>query len=288
MFLSTTSIVIMAIGTVLSVLFLVVLGLSGKYNDYIAPLDEKEFPLHDLYGFGFMMLDIFHYNFNSKKNIERKKESELWYGGQYAVFYVKAIAAQKITLSTIIFLFGFILFGFTNEIVVIVIMGIMAFAIYMYFGDVVKSRLNKRAEILLSEFPDVVAELALLINAGMIMKEAWRKIAENGNGEIHKFMKQAVIEIDNGTSEIDAYNNFGINCIIPEIRKFTSTMVQGLTKGNSEFSEMLKQQNNEIWIQRQNRVRQTGEKAASKLLIPILVMFIGILVMIIVPIFANI
>ena len=226
-------------------------------------------------------------NFNSKKNIDRKKECELWYGSQFAVYYVKAIAAQKITISTIVFLAGFIFFGMTNEPVVIFVTMVMAFAIYKYYSDIVNSKLKKRRELLINEFPDVVAELALLINAGMIMKEAWRKVADNGNGEIHKFMKQAVIEIDNGSSEIEAYNNFGINCMVPEIRKFTSTMVQGLTKGNNEFSEMLKQQNNEIWIQRQNHVRQIGEKAASKLLIPILIMFIGVLIMIIVPIFAN-
>lgn len=287
MFLTTTSIVIMTIGTILAAIFIIILLASGKYKEYITPLDEKEFPLHEIYGFGFLILDLVHYNFNSKKNIERKKECELWYGNQFAVYYVKVIAAQKITIAAIIFLTGFVFFGLTNEIVVILVTTAMAAAIYVYYGDIVKNRLKKRREMLMGEFPDVVAKLALLINAGMIMKEAWRKVADNGKGEIHSFMKQAVIEIDNGSSEIEAYSNFGVNCMVPEIRKFTSTMVQGLTKGNSEFSEMLKQQNNEIWMQRQNHVKQLGEKAASKLLIPILIMFIGILIMIIVPIFAN-
>lgn len=288
MFLSTSSVVIMAIGTVLCLLFVIILLTSKKYDAYIAPLDEKEFPLHELYGFGYRMMEVFHYDFNTKKNVERKKYSELWYGKQYAVFYVKAITAQKITLATVIFLFGFIIFGFANDVIVLLVMCIMSFAVYMYYGDILKNRIQKRSEELLREFPDVVSELALLINAGMILKEAWRKIAESKEGEIYSFMKKAVIDMDNGMSEVDAYNQFGVNCMIPEIRKFTSTIVQGFTKGNSEFAEMLKQQNNEIWLQRQNNVRQSGEKASSKLMVPILIMFIGILIMIIVPIFANI
>ena len=49
----------------------------------------------------------------------------------------------------------------------------------------------------------------------------------------------------------------------------------------------VKEQSREIWNIRRNLIKQQGEKAASKLLIPICVMFVGILIMIIVPIFTN-
>ena len=85
-------------------------------------------------------------------------------------------------------------------------------------------------------------------------------------------MQGAVEEMGNGVAEVDAIFRFGKRCIIPEIKKFSSTLVQGLIKGNSELAMMLQTQ---------------GEKAASKLMIPIVIMFIGILIMIIVPIFTN-
>ena len=81
--------------------------------------------------------------------------------------------------------------------------------------------------------------------------------------------------------------NFGSRCIIPEIKKFTSTIIQGMTKGNSELTAMLQEQSKEVWQLKKQLVRREGEKAASKLLIPICVMFVGILIMIIVPIFTN-
>jgi tight adherence protein C len=75
--------------------------------------------------------------------------------------------------------------------------------------------------------------------------------------------------------------------MMPEIRKFASTLIQGLVKGNSELGYMLKVQSREVWSERCHNVRRQGEKAAGKLLIPITIMFIGILIMVIVPIFSS-
>ena len=145
---------------------------------------------------------------------------------------------------------------------------------------------NKTNEVL-NDFADVVSKLALLVNAGMIMREAWEKVAYTGESEIYQEMKNVIVDINNGVSEIDAYTDFGMRCTSPEIKKFTSTIIQGMVKGNRELVEMIKQQSREIWDAKRHRVKQQGEKAASKLLIPICIMFIGILIMIIVPIFAN-
>ena len=94
--------------------------------------------------------------------------------------------------------------------------------------------------------------------------------------------------MQNGVSDIDAVYNFGVRCIIPEVKKFASTIVQGMTKGNSELAAMLQEQSKEAWQIKKQLVRREGEKASSKLLLPLCIMFIGILIMILVPIFANI
>ena len=119
------------------------------------------------------------------------------------------------------------------------------------------------------------------------MKEAWEKVAYTGESELYKEMQRVCVNMHNGMSEVDAYTEFGSRCTSPEIKKFTSTMVQGLIKGNRELAEMIKQQSREIWEAKRHRVKQQGEKAASKLLIPICIMFIGVIIMIIIPIFAN-
>ena len=100
-------------------------------------------------------------------------------------------------------------------------------------------------------------------------------------------MRKVNEEIDNGTSEIDALYNFANRCVTPEIKKFTSFIVQGLEKGSKDLANALTNQTRELWeLKKQNTLRQ-GELASSKLMIPLMVMFIGILIMIIGPIMTN-
>ena len=287
MFLEFSSIIIMAVGTILAGIYIILLMGSVKYKSMIEPLSEKEYPLHDIYGVGFMVLDLFHYQFQSKSDYKRRQAVELLYEAKYSDYYMRVIGAQRITLSALLAIAGFALFGLSNDMTILVlILGFSALAFY-YFGTVPEEKIKKRSNEILSDFPDVVSKLALLINAGMIMKEAWKKVTEGGKGALYDEMRITLEEIDNGVSELDAYYNFSLRCVVPEIKKFTSTVMQGLVKGNREFSLMIKQQSKEIWDVKKHYVKQQGEKAASKLMIPISIIFLGIIIMIIVPIFSN-
>mgnify|MGYP003299996078 CR=1 FL=1 len=53
-----------------------------------------------------------------------------------------------------------------------------------------------------------VSKLALLTNAGMILREAWQEVAQGGEGTIYKEMRLAVDEMNNGVADIDAIYNF--------------------------------------------------------------------------------
>ena len=139
----------------------------------------------------------------------------------------------------------------------------------------------------MKDFSEVVSKLALLTNAGMILREAWELIAGAGQGTFYEEMRLSVDEMHNGISEVEAYRRFGIRCMIPEVKKFSATLIQGTEKGNKELTTMLQEQSAEVWNVRKQNVRREGEKAASKLMLPIFMMFIGILIMVVVPIFTN-
>lgn len=53
------------------------------------------------------------------------------------------------------------------------------------------------------------------------------------------------------------------------------------------MAKALQQQSAEVWEQKKQIVKRKGEKAANSLMIPVFLMFGGILIMVIVPIFAN-
>lgn len=166
-------------------------------------------------------------------------------------------------------------------------MVVMAITLFYYCIKTTQRKILSRSEELLSEFANVVSKLALLTNAGMILHEAWRQVAESGEGVMYDEMKTVCIDMDNGVSESEALRLFGLRCIIPEIKKFTSTITQGLSKGNTELSIELQKQSKELWMFKKQNVKRQGEIAANKLMLPIVIMFIGILIMVIIPIFAN-
>ena len=287
MFLSIQSLVIMGIGTVVTLFFLIMLVTSGRYDMYLETLDSKEYPVFQLYGVGFRINDLIRMDFSRKSERKRKQQLALLKGDQLAEYYLRVNAAERTTFASLCVVAGFIMYGISREIIVLILLiGFGALA-YYYVSTIPSETIKKKTDAILNEFADVVSKLALLVNAGMILREAWEMIAYSGEGELYDEMKLVCVNINNGMSEIDAYTEFGTRCTASEIKKFTSTIIQGVVKGNKELVEMIKMQSREMWNSKQHRVRQQGEKAASKLLIPTCIMFIGVLIMIIVPIFAN-
>ena len=287
MFLSTSSIVIMAVGSVISMIYIVLLMVSKKYDYLIEPLTGKEWMLKEVYGPGFLICDMIKYDFTSKVERTRRRDLGLLYDARYTDYYLRVCAAQRISLSMLIVVLGFAIFGLVNDVLILVVLAVFGVVAYYYFSGLQTEQIKKRSDIFLSDFPDIVSKIALLINAGMILKEAWIRVAGTGTSPIYQEMQRTVDDMENGMAEVDAYYAFGTRCVIPEIKKFSSTLSQGVVKGNAELVTMVQEQNAEIWLARKHRAKQQGEKAGGKLMIPIMIMFVGILIVIIIPIFAN-
>lgn len=285
--LSIMDFVIYGIGLFLLILWMFFFAKGKKNANLFDALDEKDYPLKEVYFVGYAVMELTKYEYKSKHDRKLRKEISVLYGDKYADYYIRVIYSQKVTFGLTLLALAAPLYGMANSLAAALIMVMFAFVAYYYFGTVTENKIMKRSEEMLSDFSNVVSKLALLTNAGMIMREAWEEVAYTGETTLYKEMQTTVNEMNNGVSEIDALFNFGTRCIIPEIKKFTSTIVQGIVKGNSELTFMLQEQSKEVWAAKKQNVRRQGEKAASKLLIPILIMFVGILVMILIPIFTN-
>lgn len=263
--------------------------LKGKKDESLFdPLNEKDFPLKQIYFVGYAVMETLHYEYKSKRDRKLRKEISVLYGDKYAEYYLRVVYAQKVTFAMLMLCLAAPLYGLGDEPLLFVIMVAFAGLAFYYFGSLTEQMILKRSQEMLHDFSNVVSKLALLTNAGMILREAWEQVAYTGDGTIYKEMQASIVEMENGVSEVDALFNFGSRCMIPEVKKFASTLIQGIVKGNAELCEALTQQSKEVWNLKKQQARREGEKAASKLMIPIAMMFVGILIMIIIPIFANI
>ena len=286
--LSLLDIVLYAVGALLMALWLLLFVVGMKHAYLFEQLDEKEYPLKDVYFVGYALMGLLRYEYKSKSDRKIRKELNILYGEKYADYYIRVIHAQKTTFALTLLVMAVPLYGLANDIMAALVMLMFAGLAYYYFGTLTSEKIIKRSEEMLNDFCNVIAKLALLTNAGMIMRDAWEDVARTGTTVLYQEMQLSVQHMGNGQSLPDALYEFGVRCVIPEIKKFTSTVVQSIRKGNEDIAEMLQAQSKEVWAMKKQNVRRQGEKASSKLLLPLVMMLIGILVMVIVPIFANI
>ena len=145
--------------------------------------------------------------------------------------------------------------------------------------------IRKRRNALQMEFPEFVNKLTLLVNAGMTISKAWEKIINENKKEhiLYNEMRFALMEIKAGKPEGVAYEEFARRCHVKEITKFVSVIVMNLRRGGSEVVPVLQAQGNECWEMRKNAARQMGEEASTKILIPLMIMFLGIVLIVSTP-----
>lgn len=278
------TLLVLTVSTILAGFWLV---LHFKYKDQFTEvmngIDPEEYQVPELFYIGFGFMELVHYNLYTDKARKKIKEISEIRGKKYAQYYYYVMEGAKITyLLTILPLF-LLLACLANEVLLVFLGIVGSFLLVWYMDETMKDKLTERREELMRDFPKMLSKMTLLINSGMIMKEAWKKVAENGEGVLYQEMRDTVAEQNMGITELDSYVNFADRCNVKEIRRFTSTLIQNLQKGNAEMTYFLKELTTEMWEFKKNEVKRQGEAANSKLLIPTAMIFIGILAMIMAP-----
>lgn len=284
------NIVFLALSLFSCLSFVLLILISGEFEEYIKPLNKKEFMMPEIYGVGFKIIKIFKFEFKSREANQTRENVSVLYGERYADYYMRVVYAQKISLTYLIFAIGCGLSALaegTDKIIILGLILIVCGALYYYFSTLPKAKVKQRSARFMDEFPNAVSTIALLVNSGMILREAWREVSMSEDTELYMEMRKVNEDIDNGVAEVDALYNFANRCVTPEIKKFTAFIVQGLEKGSRDLANALRNQTDELWELKKQNILKRGELASSKLMIPLMIMFIGILIMIMGPIMTN-
>ena len=270
--------------------FVFLLLTSGEFEQYIKPLDKKQFMMPEIYGVGFKIMKMFNFEFKSANANKLRESAAILYGERYADYYLRVLYAQKISLIYLCFAVGCAVCSLaegTDKLILLGLILVVCGALYYYFTTLPASQVKQRSVRFMEEFPNAVSTIALLVNSGMILREAWREVSLSADTELYMEMRKVNENIDNGVAEVDALYNFGNRCVTPEIKKFTAFIVQGLEKGSRDLAIALRNQTDEMWALKKQNTLKRGELASSKLMIPLMIMFVGILIMIMGPIMTN-
>lgn len=276
----------MLIPTTIVVIGWIILAMKyeEKFKEITSSIDSKEYYLSELFYIGFQIMEMIHFNIKSDSSRKKVKEMSEVYGKKYAEYYYYVLVGGQITYIVTVLPIVFLLGLLANEPIAIVLGMVFAILFVWYLNESFKDKLTARREKILSEFPQVLSKMTLLVNSGMLLRDAWSLIASQGNSVLFIEMQQTATQLDNGVPEVVAYREFAERCGVKEIRKFASMVIQGLEKGGSELTYFLKDMSDEMWMEKKNMVKRKGEQANSKLLIPTIIIFGGILFMIMAPI----
>lgn len=154
-----------------------------------------------------------------------------------------------------------------------------------------EQELEKRREQMVMDYPGIVMKLTLLVQAGMTVRSAFRKIAgdyekRKKEGQVryaYEEMITACHEMDSGISETGAYERFAARCNQVKYKTLATLMVQNLQRGSRRLLEMLEREAVEAFEDRKRHARVLGEAAATKLLVPMVLMLMVVLAIVMIP-----
>ncbi|MGN8631625.1 type II secretion system F family protein [Blautia sp. HCP3S3_G3] len=153
---------------------------------------------------------------------------------------------------------------------------------------------KKRTEQLLMDYPGLVMKFTLLVQAGMPVRRAFQKMAldyRKKSPEQKRYAYEEIVrvcrEMESGVSEAEAYRKFGERCGQIKYKTFSVLLIQNLQKGSRRMSELLEKESMEAWDERKRKARVMGEAAATKLLLPMMMMLAVVMAIIMVPAFLS-
>lgn len=161
-------------------------------------------------------------------------------------------------------------------------------------NDLIKS-CRKRDRQLLMDYPDFVSKLRLYLSAGLTVKNAFIRIAEDygervGNEKIcylYEEMKISCYQLENGISEERAYQDFGRRCGKTRYRRLGFLLSVHLKQGNGRLLAILSQEAESAQEDERNMARKAGEEAGTKLLLPMMLMLVVIMFLVLAPAYMD-
>ena len=182
-------------------------------------------------------------------------------------------------------LLGVLLFladGGTMGILIALLGPLFSIAIAYALYDGLRTKSAARRDAIMSDFAQAVTEIALLTSSGMEMFRAWNEVCQNleRRGPLFKEMRQVSAEIDYGAHPAAALEGFVKRCSTKDTSRLGASILQNLTRGNDELSIFLTELSREVWEDRKHGARRMGEHARSKLMLPMGLIFFGILLMV--------
>lgn len=182
------------------------------------------------------------------------------------------------------------------SLVIFALLIIASCSIYILQDRDLHKQIGVRGDLMLTEYPILINRLTLYLGAGMTIKGAWSRIAQNYKNNkdkpyernyTYEEMLFSCYEMQCGISEVNAYERFGKRCGLQPYTRLVGLLCQSMKKGNTALLSDLQKEAEDAQELRRSMARKKGEEAGTKLLVPMMIMLAIVMVLVMVPAFLS-
>jgi len=260
---------------------------QSSYREYLEPLDQKQHFYKPFLAGALWLVDRVGLKGAGRYFEWLHQKVVMLHGSRYAAFYMQIHWAAKVFYlflgMVLAGLIGFLGGAEGNEWYAIVPGS--GIGLFFLADKILDDQYRKKVMNIQRDFPDFVTNLVLLVNAGLSIRQAIERIVRERGGDtpLYRELQITLNDIGAGLTEQQAYTDFSERCKIKEITNFVGIILQSMKLGGGQMLYELKRLGVECWDMRKNVARQMGEAASSKLMLPLMLMFIAIIMICMMP-----
>lgn len=208
--------------------------------------------------------------------------------GEYTLLFL----AEMFSYSWLLLCFGCLmtlLMSSKSDYTGVFIGTMLAVLIPIALANDLHRKVVKREREVILELPELLNKIVLLVGAGSTVQQAIKLCLERKRGEerhpLYRELFQMLREWEGGYSFQQALEGFSKRCGIQEVSAFTTAVLLNFRRGGGDFVIALRDLSHSLWERRKAVSRTLGEQASSKLVFPMVLLFLIIVVLVGAPAF---
>lgn len=273
---------------VLLLTIIIVLSLSNKkkYESFVQTY-KKEIGLPLLAPFALTLIDKFSLIKHFYRNIATIQQKMIsLYGTKEALNYTRAFVAQLImAISSGLVLTLIFAIIKADDMGSVMVIGLVSILLPIVLVQSLGKKEMLRRQAIIFELPEFLNKVILLVNAGETAQEAFTRCSLDKVDQIEKNplyleLNEAVRKMENNMPFPEALNQLSKKCALQEMSIFTTTLLLNYRKGGEELVRSLKALSVTLWEKRKAQTQIKGEEASSKMIFPLVLVFVIVMIIV--------
>jgi len=211
------------------------------------------------------------------------------YGMRYSAERTLLFMGEMLSYSWLLLVGGSLTTAFSGEQAGMILGVFLAIALPTAMVSDLHKKVRVREQNIMLELPELLNSIVLLVGAGETVQRAIIRCVESHRGDtnhpLYKELMTMTSEWEGGYSLQQAFENFSKRCAVQEVSVFTTTVLLNYRRGGADFVLSLRDLSRMLWDKRKALSRTRGEQASSKLVFPMVVIFLIVIVLVGTPAF---